>query len=364
MEFALSESQRLLVDSVAGWLRTHAPLSRVRRFADADAQSGEGRTADLITGLAELGVAGIMIPESHGGVGLGALDACLVAEALGYCVAPVPFAANAVMVPAALRLAGSLEQQDAWLPGIAAGRILVGAALSEHSGARGDAGITASDGRLTGRALHVLDFAADAWLVADRAGGLHMLQANTPGVTARRLETIDRTRPVGELILDRAAAEPLPGATPAIIARVLDLGRAALAADTIGAAQCMLDQAVAYAKTREQFDRPIGSFQAVKHMCADMAAALEPTRAFLWYAGHALDTLPADSHALVCHLKAHLSETGTMVAKTATEVHGGMGFTDLVGLHYWFKRIGFNRQMLGAPERLRQEAARAAGLLA
>ena len=160
----------------------------------------------------------------------------------------------------------------------------------------------------------------------------------------------------------RTPAEPLPGANAAVCRQVLDLGRAMLAADTLGAAQYMLDQAVAYAKQREQFGRVIGSFQAVKHLCAEMAAHLEPTRAFVWYAGHQLGENPQDAHVTVCQLKAHLSEVGRFVSKTATEVHGGMGFTDLLGLHYWFKRIGFDRQMLGTPERLRQEAARAQGL--
>ena len=98
-------------------------------------------------------------------------------------------------------------------------------------------------------------------------------------------------------------------------------------------------------------------------MCAEMAAELEPCRAMIWYAGHALDELPEEARLIACHAKAHLAEVGKLVAKTATEVHGGMGFTDLVGLHYWFKRIGFNRQMLGAPELVREEAARVQGLV-
>jgi alkylation response protein AidB-like acyl-CoA dehydrogenase len=126
----------------------------------------------------------------------------------------------------------------------------------------------------------------------------------------------------------------------------------------------MIDQSVAYAKIREQFNRPIGSFQAVKHMCAEMVANLEPCRALVWYAGYALDEVPAEARLTACHTKAHLSEVGKAVAKTATEVHGGMGFTDLVGLHYWFKRIGFNRQILGAPELIREEAARVQNLVA
>ncbi|MDE0759170.1 MAG: acyl-CoA dehydrogenase family protein, partial [Pseudomonadales bacterium] len=140
--------------------------------------------------------------------------------------------------------------------------------------------------------------------------------------------------------------------------KALDTGRVIQAADTLGAAQCMLDQAVAYANQREQFNRVIASFQAVKHMCAEMAANLEPCRSMIWYAGHALQTVPEEAPLIACHAKAHLAEVGRFVAKTATEVHGGMGFTDLVGLHYWFKRIGCNRQLLGSPERLREDAAR------
>ena len=134
------------------------------------------------------------------------------------------------------------------------------------------------------------------------------------------------------------------------------------AADTLGAAQHMLDAAVAYSGQREQFGRVIGSFQAVKHLCADMAAALEPCRALVWYAAYALDALPDEAHLSACHAKAHVAEVGTMVAKTATEVHGGVGFTDLLGLHYWFKRIGLNRQLFGGPERARADAAAAQGL--
>jgi alkylation response protein AidB-like acyl-CoA dehydrogenase len=118
----------------------------------------------------------------------------------------------------------------------------------------------------------------------------------------------------------------------------------------------MLDRAVAYAQQREQFGRPIGSFQAVKHMCAEMAAMLEPARALVWYAAHAQDAVPDEARVLACHAKAHLDEVGREVARMATEVHGGMGFTHELGLHYWFKRIGANRQLLGGPEQCRRAA--------
>ena len=358
MQFGLSSEQTLLQDSIGSYLRERAPLDRVRRFAD----SGEGRAVDLMDGLANLGLPGLLIAEQHGGVGLTPLDACLAAEVLGRHVAPVAFTASAVMVPTALRLAASPAQQAEWLPQIAAGRLNVGAAMSERSGARAGTGVVSSNGRLNGRALHVIDFNADAYLVSDGSGQLHWLPGDAPGLTRIPLETVDRTRPLGELVFDNAPAALLPGSDTTVCTQVLDIARAVLAADTFGAAQAMLAQAVTYAGQRQQFGRVIGSFQAVKHLCADMAAALEPCRAFVWYTGHALGEALPDAHLLACQLKAHLSDVGQQVAKSATEVHGGMGFTDLLGLHYWFKRIGANRQLLGSPERLRLEAAQAQGL--
>ena len=154
MEFGLSSEQTLLRDTLDHYLRERAPLERVRRFASGD----EGRARDLVAGLAELGVSALLIPSAHGGIGMTALDACVVSEALGYHVTPVAFTANAAMVPSALLMAGSPAQQAEWLGRIADGSAIVGAALAELSGARRDAGVTADAGRLNGRALYVLDF--------------------------------------------------------------------------------------------------------------------------------------------------------------------------------------------------------------
>lgn len=350
MEFGLSQEQTLLVDSVSRFLDDHASLDQVRRFVD------DGDDSGIWQGLAELGIPALLVAEAAGGVGLSCLDAALVAETLGYRAAPAPFLGTAVAAP--LALGGASGEYDTQLAGISAGRLRIGLAVGEAAGARDNAGVRARDGTLTGKALFVTDFPAAHYLVADDQRHLHLLAGDAEGVTTRALTTIDRTRPTGELVLADAPAARLSD-HPALLERVLDAARVMLAADTLGAAQCMLDKAVAYAGERKQFNRPIGSFQAVKHMCAEMAAELEPCRAMVWYAAHALDHLPAEAHVTACHTKAHLSEVGTFVAKTATEVHGGMGFTDLLGLHYWFKRIGYNRQLLGAPELLREEAARA-----
>jgi len=263
------------------------------------------------------------------------------------------------MAPLAIVWSGAPE--DEVLAQLGAGTLTAGVALAEVIGARADGGITGDGERLNGKALYVIDFGADVYLVADSKRRMYLVPADAHGLSARALATIDKTRLTGELLFADTPARLLTTDVE-VLDKVIDAGRVMLAADTLGAAQNMLDQAVEYAKQREQFDRPIGSFQAVKHMCAEMAAGLEPCRAMIWYAAHALDNLPDEARLTACHAKAHVSEVGKFVAKTATEVHGGMGFTDLLGLHYWFKRIGYNRQMLGAPELIREQAARVQGL--
>ncbi len=358
MEFALSEEQRLLQDSVRRFLEQNSPLDKVRLAA------GNTHTVQrsLWAGASELGIPGMLIPEDFGGMGLGFLDAAIVYEMFGRYVAPLPFLGTAVMAPLALMLAGSEAQQEKWLPKIAAGEIIAGVAVTESIGVREDAGVKAGKGTLTGKALFVIDWAeADLYIVADSDHGLHLVLPGAKGLSRRALDTIDKTRSVGELVFDQVSAEPLPRSSADAVARVIDAGRVMLASDTLGAGQMMIEKALAYAGERKQFGRVIGSFQAVKHLCAEMAAALEPSRSLVWYAAHALDEVPGDARLMACHAKSHLSEVGRFVARTATEVHGGMGFTDLLGLHYWFKRIGFDRQLLGGPELVRLEAAHLQG---
>ena len=353
MEFGLSQEQILLQDSLDKFLSDQVPLDKVRQIA-----SGESSDAEVWRGLAELGIPSLLVAEEHGGVGLGILDAVIVAERLGYHVTPSPFISTAVMAPVALMAAG----KEGALAAIASGGHRVGIAFGEAIGARNDAGVVADGTALSGRCLFVLDADADAYLIATPEKNLYLIAADAKGVERNNLTTVDKTRTTCELVLNKVTCE-LISDDPEIYLRTLDAGRVMQAADTLGAAQSMLDQAVAYAKQREQFNRVIASFQAVKHMCAEMVANLEPCRSMVWYAGHALDEVPEEARLIACQSKAHLAEVGKFVAKTATEVHGGMGFTDLVGLHYWFKRIGANRQLLGAPELVREEAARVQGLV-
>ena len=203
---------------------------------------------------------------------------------------------------------------------------------------------------------------ADHILLAIGADRLAVVRGDAPGLSSTRLATIDATRCHCELILAGVAPEAVFENAGEAIARMLDAGRIALAADTLGACESMIEQSVAYAQERKQFGRTIGSFQAVKHMCAEMIAELEPARSLVWYAAHSFDALPDEAPLMACHALAHLSEIGREIASVATQVHGGVGWTDEQNLHFWFKRIGVARHMLGGPELLRVRAAELQGL--
>lgn len=355
MEFALTEDQRMLQDSVSGVLASVSALDEVRKVADG------GSAAVMRDALGELGLTQMMVPEAHGGLGMGLLDAALVQEAMGAAVCPAPFVGN---VMASAGFCGSDDAACAgYLAQIASGGARFGVAMSDYLGARAEASLSVKGGVLNGNCLFAMEVQeATHILVADRTGAVHVVEAGAKGLSVQPLATIDRTRELSELRFNGVKAVTFSG--KGMAERMLSVGRLMLAADSLGAAQVMLDKAVAYAQERKQFGRAIGSFQAVKHMCAEMAAQVEPARALVWHAAHAFDEDMDEAAVMICLAKSHLSEVGTFVARTSTEVHGGMGFTDLVGLHYWFKRIGANRQLLGSPERVREDAARLQGLAA
>lgn len=360
MEFGLSEEQRQLAEVLGGVLADTVTMDIRREVAGR----GTGFDAAVWRGLVELGLPGLLIPEAHGGSGLGIFDAAVAAEVLGYAAAPAPFAAAMVMAPLALLLGGDGAQQAAWLPRIASGEARFGLGLGDLAGTGEAADLSLDDGHLSGRIEGVLDGgAATHFLIYLADGRAAIVGAADGGVESTVTASLDGTRPLTTVELDRADADILMAANDPMGAAlaVLDAGRVMLAADTLGAGQRMIDNAVEYAGERVQFNRPVASFQAVKHMCADMVTMLEPCRALVWYAAYAQDAVPIERRMAACHAKAHLAEVGREVARTATEVHGGMGFTDLMGLHFWFKRIGFDRQVLGGPERCRHEAAVAQG---
>jgi len=360
MDLGLNQEQLMFEDALRRYLKESWSVDALRRFME----SGQAFDAALWQGLLDLGVPGLMVPQQYGGSGLGMLDAVVAAEQLGAAAAPVPFAGCVVMATLALLQAGSEAQRRQWLPRIALGeaRIAVGFATA-LSGQTGSAEFILEDGRLSGR--------IDAMFEADAATHLLLYLADGRGAlvdaSAARIETrasVDATRRISRVVLQAAPAQTLeavPGDALRAAIRVLDAGRLALAGDTLGASQTMLDRSVAYAKERVQFGRPIGSFQGVKYMCADMVTQLEPCRALAWHAAVGHQTGSAEARVAALQAKAHIGDVAREVSRMAVEVHGGVGFTNLLGMPYWFRRIAFNRQMLGNPERCRHEAAQVQG---
>ena len=362
MYFGLSEEQEFFQDNVKKFLADNASIDEIRKIA-----SGEGQDlqSEIFQGIINLGINALLVPEKYGGLGVGLLHAVAISQALGNGVGPIPFSGSYVMAPLAINLGGSKSQKEELLPKIVSNETRFGIGLSEFVGAREDAGLEIKNNKASGRALFVMDAEnSDKIILATKAGVLFLIDSKDKNLTASRLTTVDKTRTFQELILDKVDCEILEESSKniEIVKKVIDAGRIILAADTLGASESMIEKAVAYSKERKQFNRTIGSFQAVKHMCAEMAADLEPCYSLVWQAAHSFDVdSPIESRLLACQAKSHLSEIGKSVSKKATEVHGGMGFTDLLGLHYWFKRIGLNRQILGAPEIVREEAAEIQG---
>jgi len=352
MDFGLSDDQSLFQQSLRGFLGERVPTERIRSIME----SPSGHDAALLAQLGEQGVTGILVPEEYGGTGLGLLDAALAAEELGNAATPFSFHSAAVLAP--LLLAGSRGEarKAEWLPRIAEGKALVSVVL----GAPAPKG-----GRLRGNVMFVPDAAsADAFVVqcgsAD-APEFHLVPRAAAGLKVESLATIDDTRRVGEVIfedvvVDAATRFDIPDGA-AVLERAIDAARVALAADSLGAAERSLREAVKYALTREQFGRLIGSFQAVKHMCAEVFAEVEPVRSLLWYAAFAWDEKQGDAAAMAALLKSHATEVATEATTTCVQVYGGMGFTWECDMQLWFKRAGYNRQMFGSPTMLRERAA-------
>jgi alkylation response protein AidB-like acyl-CoA dehydrogenase len=347
----------MLDETIRSFLADRIPIEQVRKLRDEDCPNE--RT--IWQSLAELGVTGILVPEAQGGSELSMLDACLVAQALGHSVTPTPFIGSAVMVPVALR---ELDHPEiaGWLAGIATGEIAFGVAATEAFSLREGAGVHLEGDLVSGKAMMAWD-ACGADLILLPIGGdrLAVIRGDSAGLEKTKLVTTDTTRCTSELILEQVQPEAIfPNASHAI-SQMLDAGRLALAADSLGACEAMIEQAVAYAKERKQFERLIGSFQAVKHMCAEMISELEPARSLVWYAAHSFDALPAEAPLMACHALAHISEIGHEIASVSTQVHGGIGWTDEQNLHFWFKRIGIARGLLGGPGLLRERAAELQG---
>jgi alkylation response protein AidB-like acyl-CoA dehydrogenase len=351
MDFSLTEEQELLQHTVRSFVEKECPPQTVRAIFDGERQA----VPALWKGLAGIGVAGLVAPESYGGAGLELLELALVAEELGRGAVPVPFLGHG-LATLALARGGSEAQQARWLPRLASGGARATVAIAD-AGARWlprDWSVELAGGRARGRKQLVPEAeGAELFVVGCRGGALALVEAGA-GVRVTAEPTLDRGRPLATLELDGAPAEPLAGADAE---RLVDAGCVLLAADAFGAAHQLVRATAAYLQTRQQFGQPLAQFQALKHQLANMALDVDPARGLWWYAAHAFDHAPAEAPRAAALAKAHITDRAQQVARDAVEAHGGIGFTWECDVHLWFKRVMFDRLWLGAPELHRERFA-------
>jgi alkylation response protein AidB-like acyl-CoA dehydrogenase len=371
VNLTLTEEQEELRTSVRRFLADKSPSEAVRRWMDSD----DGYDPLIWQQMAgQLGLQGLAVPEEFGGAGYGPVELGIVLEEMGRALLPAPFLSTVALAGQALVHSDDREAQARWLPGIADGTLTATLAISEEDGGAGlDAvGTTAAvDGdtwTLTGTKMFVIDGAsADLLLVVARAAegpGLFAVEGGAAGVTRTRLDALDPTRRLGRVDLAGAPAQRVgpAGDATAFLQRVVDLAVVALAHEQVGGASACLDSAVEYAKIRVQFDRPIGSFQAIKHKCADLLLEVEGARSAAysaaWAAAEDLDELPV-SAALA---GSYCSEAYTHAAKENIQVHGGIGYTWEHDAHLYLKRAKSSELLFGSPVRHRSRLADLVGI--
>ncbi len=352
MDLDFSDDQKMLRDTVRRFLADRCPSSAVRVILEGP----EPYDRALYAGLAQLGVLGAAIPEAYGGVGLGRLELCIVAEELGRAVAPVPVASSLYLGAEFLLEAGSEAQKTEWLPKLATGEAVATYAEAERPGRVKASAIQArvTDGKLTGVKVPVADGGcADLAIVAARSAdaiSLYLVRLDGPGVTREAVETIDPTRKHARLTFDAAPAERLgeAGQGLAIAERVKDRAAVLMAFEQVGGAERALEMARDYALERMAFGRQIGSFQAIKHMLADMYVSATLARSNAYYGAWALSTDAPELPVAAATARVSATQAYQHCAKNNIQVHGGMGFTWAFDCHLFYRRANGLALALGA----------------
>jgi alkylation response protein AidB-like acyl-CoA dehydrogenase len=374
MNLGISAEQRELRESVRRFLTERAPLTRVRELME----TADGTDPDVWRqASAQLGLPGIAVPEEYGGAGFSFAEQAIVLEELGAALFTGPYLASAALAATALLASDDTEAKKDLLPGIAAGETVATLAFTEDGGSWDPASIrlaaaktTEHGWRLDGHKSFVLDgHAADLILVVAATGtggalSLFAVAGTANGLTRRPLPTLDQTRKLARLAFDHTPARLVgePGAARAVLDHTLDVVAVALAAEQLGGAQRALDMAVAYAKVRQQFGRPIGSFQAIKHRCADLLLEVESLRSAVGYAAAAVAAGSAEVAVLAPLLKAYASEVYSHVAGENIQIHGGIGFTWEHDAHLYLKRAKASELFLGDASYHRERLATRIGL--
>jgi alkylation response protein AidB-like acyl-CoA dehydrogenase len=355
MNFGFNEEQELLRSTARKFFDNECTSETVRKLME----SPEGMTPDLWKKLAEQGWLGLIVPDEYGGMGLGIVDLVVLMEEMGRAVVPGPFFSTVLLGGLAILEAGTDGQKKAWLPKLASGDARAALAWMEPSADLGARGITlpatAKGGghTLNGTKLFVQDaHTADVLVVAVRTAtgktseegiSLFLVPKGSFGMTVTLLPTMDQTRKLCEVAFKDVAVGPealmgQAGSGWAPLARVIDKATVGLCAEMCGGAQKVLDMTVEYAKIRQAFGRPIGSYQGVKHKAADMLVDVENSKSITYYAAWAMDEGVAEGPLAVSMAKAYVSDAYRRVSGLGIQLHGGIGFTWEHDLHLYFKR--------------------------
>jgi alkylation response protein AidB-like acyl-CoA dehydrogenase len=354
MDFGFSEEQEMLRSSARDFLAKEAPMTLVRAMMEDEV----GFTGELWKKMAELGWMGLVLPEQYGGAGLDFVDLVVVLEEMGRTVLPGPFFSTVALGGVGILEGGSDALKQELLPKLAAGDLKVTLAQLEPSGRWDADGIQTTvtqDGGgvvVSGTKLFVPDaHTADHIIVAGRAPGstgrdgivLVLVDARAPGVKIAQLKTMDQTRRLSEVVLQdvRVPAGRVLGTAGkgwALLDRIVDRGKVGLCAEMCGGAQRVLDMSVEYAKVREQFGKPIGSFQAIQHKCANMLVEVESSKSVTYYAAWAVANDAPEAPLAAAMAKAYCSDAYRHVSGEGIQIHGGIGFTWEHDMHLYFKR--------------------------
>jgi len=371
MNFAFSEEQEELRSSVRRFLEDKSPMTEVRRLME----TAEGYDPAVWKQMGEqLGLQAIAIPEEYGGAGYGYVELTVIFEEMGAALLCAPYFSTVALAANALLSCGDESAKKDFLPGIASGETIATLALTEDSGRWDLDGVTLAatakggDWTLDGHKMFVIDgHTADLVLVAGSTGkgvSLFAVEADASGLTRTALATMDQTRKQARVEFANTPARLIGdegGAAPAL-SRTLDLAAVALAAEQVGGAQRCLDMAVDYAKTRIQFGRPIGSFQAIKHKCADMLLEVESAKSAAYYAGWAAAEDSEELPVVASLAKSYCSEAYFHAAAENIQIHGGIGFTWEHDAHLYFKRAKSSELLLGDPSYHRELLAQRIGI--
>ena len=351
---ASAEERQALRTAVAGFLADHCSEDSVREAM----ATPDGYDPKAWAQLAELGVLGLAVPESRGGAGSTFAEVGIVLEELGRALYPGPFLATTLAV-VALNAADDEGLRAAYLPAIASGDLIASLAIEQPArGSRPASQVAVDAGRLTGVVPYVLDGHLAQLLVVAAGDGVYVVEPGASGISTELLTTTDQTRRLARLELDGTPAARIGGLD--LVEHLLAVAAAALACEQVGGAEAVLASAISYAKVRTQFGRPIGSFQAIKHLCSDMFLGVESAKAAARKAAGAVDGPEFPELASIA--KAWCSDTYSQAAATSLQIHGGVGFTWEHSAHLHLKRAKTDELLFGDARHHRARLADALGV--